>query len=381
MTDDDDLERRMREGLQRRAEDADTTASVVDLAKRGARRRRGGRVVAGAVALAVAAVAVTGVVIDRSSSPGGDGTPGVANDPTGEPLPTQWRTEYWHDTQVDVPADWGWGGAPDPGYGDGPLACGAVATVSAQGVKLGREDPTLAYVGRPIAQTDLCTTYPDNNPAAGPPEAPYVWLGAAVEPGTVDLGDGYVQETVEVNGSTVTVASQDAALRDRILASATGGETCFSEFESVPDPTQSPGTEGSAGLQADSLTVCAYRKDEGSGSFALTYAAVLGRAQARALVRAADAAPRVVVGCIEQRDWEFVQLRVEGTTSSGAEPLFREYVAGFSCEGFQQAGDTGTIGLTPAIVGSWAVGGIPATVTGIFGDNGELAGYFIGMLG
>ncbi len=117
-------------------------------------------------------------------------------------MPTDWRTEYWHDMQVDVPADWGYGGAPmDFGGGD-TVACYATAMVTADGQRLKRDDPTMPYVGRPIALTDVCQKYPFIGPDAGPPDAPYVWLGAAVEPGTEDLGDGWVQETVEVNGST-----------------------------------------------------------------------------------------------------------------------------------------------------------------------------------
>src|SRR3546814_15859649 len=75
----------------------------------------------------------------------------------------------------------------------------------------------------------MCQTYPDNNPAAEPPQAPYVWLGADVEPGTIDAGNGFTQETIEVNGSTVTVATQDESIRRRILDSAAGGETCMSD--------------------------------------------------------------------------------------------------------------------------------------------------------
>ncbi len=285
MTDDHDLERLMRAGLERRAGAVDTTAPVAARAATATRRRRRGRTAAGVAALAVAAVAVTGVVVDRSGAPGS--SPGVTDQVHDEPIPTTWRTEYWHDLQVDVPADWGWGGAPAPGYGgDGPLACGAVDMVGPNGEQLRQEDRTMPYVGRPIAQTDMCAVGIEDET----PQAPYVWLGAAVEPGTVELGDGYVRETREVNGSTVTVAAQSVELRRRILDSATGGETCFSELEQKPVPTQSPGAEGSAALQPESLTVCAYREDEQTGSLDLAYATVLDRAHARELVDAVDGA-------------------------------------------------------------------------------------------
>jgi hypothetical protein len=348
---------------------------VAERAAAAARRHRRGRTAAGVAALAVAAVAVTGVVVDRSGAPGS--SPGVTDRVHDDPIPTTWRTEYWHDLQVDVPADWGWGGAPAPGYdGDGPIACGAVAMVAANGEKLRREDPTMPYVGRPISQTDLCAVGIEDET----PQAPYVWLGAAVKPGTVELGDGYVQQTVEVNGSTVTVAAQGAELRRRILDSATGGETCLSELEGEPDPAQSPGADGPAGLRPESLTVCSYRADEQAGTLGLTYAAVLDRAHARELVDAVEASPRVVPGCTGQRGWEHVVLRVEGTGPGGGS-LFREYVVDFTpCDGLRAPGG-GRVALTPATVEPWATGGVPATVTGTYGADGELAGYFIGMQG
>lgn len=376
MTDDSDLERLMREGLHRRAEDADTTAPLAEQAKRGARRRRVGRLVVGVAALAVAAVAVTGVVIDRSS-PGGDGTPDVADDPTSEPLPTEWRTEYWHDTQVEVPADWGWGGAPEPGYGDGPMACGAVATVSAQGVKLGRADPTLAYVGRPIAQTDLCTTYPDNNPAAGPPTSPYVWLGAAVEPGTVDLGDGYVQETVEVNGSTVTVASQDLALRDRILESATGGETCLSNLE-APPRVESMLTEGMGKVRSGLL--CVYRS-EVSDHYDLVYSRNLTAREGQEFEDSAYAADESI-GCARNSlGSEYAVVTLTGDDPFGTQPVSQDYVVDTGCALIETSpGETHV--LTEPNVRSWAGGGVAATMTGPSYTAVDWANpYFIGMLG
>ncbi len=68
-------------------------------------------------------------------------------------------------------------------------------------------------------------------------------------------------------------------------------------------------------------------------------------------------------------------LRVEGGGS-----LFREYVVDFACDGLRDPGG-GQVALTPATVEPWATGGVPATVTGTYGADGELAGYFIGMQG
>ena len=56
------------------------------------------------------------------------------------------------------------------------------------------------YVGRPIIQTDVCVSLRvDAHGAAD--GAVRLARRVPLEPGTVDLGDGWVQETVEVNGS------------------------------------------------------------------------------------------------------------------------------------------------------------------------------------
>ena len=72
------------------------------------------------------------------------------------------------------------------------------------------------------------------------PEQPYLWFDAPVDIGTVDLAGGWTQQTVAVNGSRITVATDDDASRRQILASATGGETCFSELEHLDDPAAAP---------------------------------------------------------------------------------------------------------------------------------------------
>ena len=190
----------------------------------------------------------------------------------------EWRTEYWADMKVDVPADWGYGGAPMASGGD-VVSCFPEQMLEADGqrVPTNQMPGQVGYVGRPIAMTDVCVPYPDNRPDL--PHVPYVWLGADVEVGTVDLGDGFVQETVEVNGSTLTVASTDAALRERILDSAGGGEMCLSEIE-TGGSIEHDGPLA-AELEPTSMTVCAYRSDDGTDPRApatLAYAGRVGRA-------------------------------------------------------------------------------------------------------
>ena len=66
----------------------------------------------------------------------------MADDAPSEPLPTEWRTEAWHGLQVEVPADWAWGGCADRRLRDGRhsrLTDGAV------------DCETTPYVGRPVS--------------------------------------------------------------------------------------------------------------------------------------------------------------------------------------------------------------------------------------
>ena len=384
MTEDPELAQRMRVGLESRAREADTTAPVVSRARAAASRRRGARV-GGLVAAAVAAVAVTvtGFVVDRAGSPGGVDRPGTVDEPSGEVANGPWRTEYWRDLRVDVPADWGYGGAPQEGTPE-TVACGAVATVSATGERLPREDPTMPYVGRPIAQTDLCDVYPWIGPNDVPPQAPYVWLGAAVERGTVDLGDGWVQETVDVNGSRLTVATRDAGLRERILDSAGGGETCMSEVDTrgATFPRLSAGDAE----DADTLTVCAYRAEEGpaaGATAALVYATRLDGAAVRSYLAALGSAGAPEDQCpnadLVEAEWAVLELGDSDGT------VVRRDIVHLACPGVDVGGATldgfRLVELTPALVEPWAVGGVPAVLYGPTGGEGAMVDSFIGPQG
>jgi hypothetical protein len=245
--DEQEVERRVRASLDAHAAEVDTTVPLSVGA--GSRRRRW--LAAGAVAaVAAAIVAVTVPVVILGGDEPKRSLPTPATElptPTTD-LPGRWRTELWHGVSVDVPATWSWG-AGLIGRGDEEYRCG------------GPDDAT-PYVGRPIYLSDLCIGGPEKEP-----KAPYVWFDAPVEPGSVELADGYVQQTVEVGGSTVTVGSDDAALRGRILSSVTVQDAC------PPTPADEPGlggipTEGVGQVQGFQL--CAYDRSE------LVYGADLG---------------------------------------------------------------------------------------------------------
>lgn len=289
--------------------------------------------------------------------------------------PEEWRTEYWADVAVDVPADWGYGGAPD----ESGVACSPEAMTGPDGAPR-EEGGDLGWVGRPIALTDLCTKVSDT----WRPRAPYVWLGAGIQPGTRDYGDGFVQETVEVDGSTVTVGSDDPALREHVLGSVRGGEVCLSELETRGSIRHDAAPEGAEPV---SLRVCAYRAaDEGAGA-TLVYAADLGRRALDRYESALAAAPRGWVdGCPTVDYVTSAWVVLEVVDADGA--VVRQDVALTQC-GLAVLEDAHNLSsgrshrLSPELVSPWAVGGVRATVAGTAttDDQQWLDDYFIGPLG
>jgi hypothetical protein len=367
--DDAGLERAMRDGLERRAQRADTAVPVADRARTDVRRRRAGRVTAGLAAAAVVVAGVTTVALDRDDEAQPDpGDPPVASD-TVSPVDGVWRTEYWRDMQVDVPDDWGWGGAPP--------ACGVGPSRSSGGLRVA-SDSDVPYVGRPISNTDACPPQPS------PPAASYVWLGADRKVGVVDLGGGYVEETVEVNGSLLTVATDDEGLRERILASATGGETCMSELD-TRDPGFPETVPGDVWRQGVVLNVCVYQAPAPARMQAeLVYASTLATNRLHAYLDAVEDGeePRDQCPTLDYVEGEWVVLEV-GTEEGD---ILRRDVVHTFCPGIDVGTDTlggfETMRLTPALADPWAVEGIGAVVYGSsMGNSAAFGDYFIGPLG
>lgn len=368
--DDAALEREMRAGLEERAGRVDVDVPVADRARRAARGRRTTRwAVVGVAAASVVAVAVVSAIVATDGSSPTDSSGPVAESPGGsgaEAPPTAWRTESWGDLEVEVPADWGYGGAPDA---EG-IACYPAATSDADGNPIaGADADGIGYVGRPIVSTDSCASIDAMQRADIAPTAPYVWLGAGLDPGVVELAGGYTQETVDAEGSTVTAATRDPALRERILSSATGGERCMSELsrsgaivhDEAADPAAEPVT----------LRVCAYRLDDGvNADWQLTYAADLGRAPLAEYLAAVGAGspPRDQCPSIDYQLGEGVLLELldadGGVVRQDAVNTFG------SCAGIAvdaaRFWELKTTELTAAMVRPWAVGGIPAVVHGPF---------------
>ena len=353
MSDDQEFEEAFRAGLQHQADDVDTTVDLLGPATSAAHGRRRRRLaVTGAVGLAAAAL-VTAVVVQNTGGPGGsdgpDGTQVVDEGPS-EPLPTEWRTEVWHGLQVEVPADWAWGSAP-------------IESVGEQ-VRCGGPDNGAPYVGRPVMASDVCMMMKHHEPTA-----PYVWLGADVEPGTERLADGLVQTTVEVEGTPLTVASSDERLTQRIIDSAGPVDGCAASLPSAPT-VDSMLTEGLR--NPSSAQVCAYRKDEGASLYELVYATTLDQKAAATYHSQVydggfESSPDFCESSVDER----VLITVTGEDPYGAQgaEVSQATVVDPTCR--EVSGSPGMVTpLSDKGMDAWAQGGLPVTLYGLIGPMG-----------
>ncbi len=335
---DDDLERRVRASLDNHAGEVDTSVPVAARARSAARRHRGRWVAAGA-AVAVAAVAVTAVVVDRADPPSSE-PPVATASPSQTAMPDGWRTEYWHDVSVQVPADWTWGAGPFR-QGGSTLRCGG-------------PDPGTAYVGRPILQSDLCW-YLRHLPS---PTAPYVWLDAPIEPGTVDLPNGYEQETVEVDGTTVTVGSDDQALSARILASVARQDLCPASVDPAGLDLGDPNVDGVGGLQSARLCAYAELNDDGHE---LVYGREVDRETFARLDRAFEQAPEDLKLCKGAGDLVVV-------TATFDDHVTQSWVADLACDTL--ASSLGMRSLTLNIIDALADPALRVSLPTLIGPQG-----------
>lgn len=103
-----DFESRLRDALDAGAADAPDAVGLADAARGRARTRRRTTIAVSAAAVLALVAVPAGVLALRDS---GDSSPGFAKDGTEAPgsVPAGWRTETWHDLEVQVPDDWGYG--------------------------------------------------------------------------------------------------------------------------------------------------------------------------------------------------------------------------------------------------------------------------------
>ena len=355
MTDETRLEDAFRAGLQRRAEDVDTTVDLLGPATTAARGRRRRRyVVTTAVGLVAAAVVTAVVVQDIGGSEGPDGTQVVDREPS-EPLPTEWRTETWHGVQVEVPADWGWGAAPE--------SCGVGAVVGADGSRAAVDFHATPYVGRPVSNTDVCGSPP------GPPQADRVWFDADVPVGERDLGDGYVETTVEVDGTRVTVTTDSPALAEHVLGSARPATGCAPSLPTAPT-VDSMLMEGMR--EPSSAQVCAYSRDweDTSAPFELVYATTLDRSDAAAYhAEVYDGGKTSAEAFCNSDGPERVVITIAGEDPYGGSEVTQTTVVDPICR--EVSGSPGmTTPLSDRGMKVWSRNGLQVTLYGLIGPQG-----------
>jgi hypothetical protein len=185
-----------------------------------------------------------------------------------------WRWESYGGVEVQVPADWGYGNSFWPPCVD---------------------QPGKPYVGRP-GMIPLVHCGGMVVPPLGKRVA-YLWFAAPVEAGVRFDDGGWTEETRVVAGVSLTVLTDDAALRARILDSARpgiGGCPAEHPITSGPDARPDPGPGGLATVgTVESITLCRYaigRRRRPELSPVLSTSALTGE-EARAVVLAILAAP------------------------------------------------------------------------------------------
>ena len=357
----DDLEQAFRDGLRRAGDRADTAVPLAEQARASAARRRRNRwAIVGAAAATVVAVAGATTAIRLGSDAPDRRTDDVATT-TPSVAVTEWRAESWRNLTVDVPADWGWGTAPfDVGAGIGDALCGGPGPmVTADGRKLVNPKRDLPWVGRPVMLSDLCASTTD------PPEAPYVWLGAEVEVGTVDLGDGWTQETVEAFGATLTVGSDDASLSRQILDSARATTGCEAQLTERPSVFAIP-IEGLDPVK--SAQICAYTKGADDG-YDLTYMATLDRDTAQGLYGGDAVDGKAAREFCAEGGAEYVRVTFTGRDAMGTADLTSEAVIDPVC-GQIEFGPGLVLPLTDDGMSLWSHNGSQAVLRALIGMLG-----------
>lgn len=354
------MDEQIRTELARRAEKADVSSGARDRVLAGVRpRRRWVRPVLGSAVAVAATVALVAVVAPDAPLPTTDpvpsGSSSTADDAVGA---RQWREESWRGLTLSVPADWGWSAAPvgrNLLCDDRPDAPG--------------------HVGRPVFLTDACLKYRAGEFPLGE-ETPYVWLGTDLEPGVVELpAEGWVQETVVAEGVTLTVASDDADLRGRILASARPTQACAPELPGVPRSSQSVEEGAVADVVPEEMTVCAYRRIE--GEVVLVYAARRDDVVTPTW-SAISTGPFGTYRCgVSGPGNEWVVLRFSGRGPTGEDATVEAVlsVGGPVCPTIDIGSGGGA--LQPRMLEPWADRGIPFTLYGPSGGKGAMVDSFI----
>lgn len=255
---------------------------------------RPGRLRARTVAMTLAAAATVAVVVSAlwltgSDAGGNGGAPGGPESRDTAVLPTYvepeagWRRESYRGVELQVPADWGY-------FAVGPDWCAA----DSEGAP---PKPRPPGIGRPGAVLDiLCSA---EHP---PPNLRSTWarLDVSGEAGAQDAGYGWVKESKKLGAVTLTVFSDNAELRSKILGSMhpvddTDGHGCEPSHPASVGRDYRPDV-GTGGLDtlgaAESISVCRYsRGDIRAPKNPIISSSLMTGAQAQNMVDAINKAP------------------------------------------------------------------------------------------
>lgn len=204
---------------------------------------------------------------------------GTPADP-GQPAAAGWRWESYGGVDVQVPDTWGYGRTGTP-----PCLAGE-----------GAAEPRRAYVGRPGPLPAVACAGPTVPPRHE--RSAYLWFDSPARAGVRAHDHGWVEQTRVVRGLALTVFTDDAALRTRILDSArpASGGGCPVEHPVTAAAATRPdaGPGGLATMEpAESITLCRYAfgdRPRPAASPVLSMSRLSGE-EARAVVRAILAAP------------------------------------------------------------------------------------------
>lgn len=207
--------------------------------------------------------------------------------PGAEPDDRDWRWESYAGIELQVPADYGWRSSGSPLY---PAWCAATSDGG----------PPQAGVNRSFSAVMPAIMCPPDRP--DDTYAPSVDLGARADGSPVDHGGGWVSETVDVAGVPVTVSDDDAARRQRIIASVREVDDVDTHGCPPDSVLRAPGARPATGPlppadEVAAVAICRYALPTGFSDLAGRPEPILSSSrvdaqQARQLVDAVHAAPR-----------------------------------------------------------------------------------------
>jgi hypothetical protein len=186
---------------------------------------------------------------------------------------------------------------------------------------------------------------------------PYVWLDSPLPVAEEELGAGWIRRTELIGDVPVTVAVQDEALLDRILATA----RVRSPIERGCAPKSRPYSDNPPSWNGprSGMWICAYTRNADRG-VTPTYAALLGEESADSFLCTTEGVG--LAACQEARrpvsDW--IALQVLAGEPAVPRDVW-EHVVYLGYPGIDSYSSMNRR-LTAEDIATWAVGGIPAIV-------------------